>query len=72
MRIHTGEKPYHCNHSDKASSIKENLKSHMRVHTGERPYQCSHCYKAFSQKENLKYHRIAAIVPRLLQLIVIL
>ena len=37
MRIHTGEKPYHCSQCDNAFSNKTNLIKHMRTHTGDKP-----------------------------------
>ena len=48
-RIHTGEKPYHCQLCEFKTNDKSNLKRHTRTHTGEKPYHCQICQKRFIQ-----------------------
>ena len=57
MRIHTGEKLYHCEYCDKAFNQKRNYDNHVRaVHTGEKPFSCELCEKAYSSSSSLSDH----------------
>ncbi|KAG9510137.1 Zinc finger protein, partial [Fragariocoptes setiger] len=44
MRIHTGERPYRCNHPGcyKAFVQSGQLRTHQRLHTGEKPFRCNY------------------------------
>ena len=56
MRLHTEEKPYHCDHCSNDFSSRSHLKTHLRTHTGEKPYTCNQCKKSFSLSNSLKKH----------------
>ncbi|XP_077496401.1 uncharacterized protein LOC144107271 [Amblyomma americanum] len=49
QRIHAGERPYQCNHCNKAFIATEKLVEHFRIHTGEKPYECDHCGRSFTR-----------------------
>lgn len=60
-RIHTNERPYHCQHTGCVKSFiqRSALTVHIRTHTGEKPHSCKHdgCGKSFSDSSSLARHR---------------
>ena len=56
MRIHSGERPFHCKVCNKSFSQAANLTAHLRVHSGEKPFACSICHKTFSQSSSVTTH----------------
>lgn len=56
MRIHSGERPFHCKVCNKSFSQAANLTAHLRVHSGEKPFSCPVCHKTFSQSSSVTTH----------------
>ncbi|TKR81787.1 hypothetical protein L596_015606 [Steinernema carpocapsae] len=58
IRVHTTEKPFHCEQCKKSFARSENLKIHQRTHSGDKPFVCTEkgCDRRFANSSDRKKH----------------
>ncbi|KAK7110659.1 early growth response protein 1-like [Littorina saxatilis] len=56
IRIHTGQKPFHCKVCGRSFSRSDHLTTHVRTHTGEKPFSCDICNRKFARSDEKKRH----------------
>uniref|UniRef100_A0A8C6WUJ9 Zinc finger protein 384 like n=1 Tax=Neogobius melanostomus TaxID=47308 RepID=A0A8C6WUJ9_9GOBI len=56
--IHTGDRPYKCNHPgcEKSFTQLSNLQSHRRQHNKDKPYKCHNCNRGYTDAASLEVH----------------
>ncbi|XP_044727321.1 gastrula zinc finger protein XlCGF57.1-like isoform X1 [Chrysoperla carnea] len=57
LLIHTNERPFKCDHCDKAYRRPDHLRKHITSeHLNQRNFQCKYCPQAFHAKRTLVHH----------------
>ncbi|XP_031637187.1 zinc finger protein OZF-like [Contarinia nasturtii] len=56
MRVHTGDRPFQCQHCLKQFKQKHTLDVHMKLHTMKLPFKCSICRYGFTKQTKCKAH----------------
>ncbi|XP_068587811.1 early growth response protein 1-like [Cebidichthys violaceus] len=56
VRVHTGQRPFHCRICMRSFSRSDHLTTHIRTHTGEKPFACAECGRKFARSDERKRH----------------
>ena len=56
MKIHTGDKSFHCHQCDKSFYNISILRVHQKTHAGARDHVCEYCNKAYYSRYSLRMH----------------
>ncbi|CAB3409530.1 unnamed protein product [Caenorhabditis bovis] len=56
IRVHTGQKPFHCWICMRSFSRSDHLTTHVRTHTGEKPFSCEVCGRKFARSDERRRH----------------